>query len=62
MACYWYPVCPVKIRTDRGEIDKKWTEEYCLSESNWKNCVRYQMEERGEYHSDKMLPDGSIVL
>lgn len=26
----------------------------------WESCIRYQMKERGEYHPDWMLPDGSI--
>jgi hypothetical protein len=25
-----------------------------------KDCVRYQKEERGEYHPDNMLPNGEI--
>jgi hypothetical protein len=43
---------------EAGKIDKKWVENYCHGDN--KSCQRYQMEERGEYHPDNMLPDGSI--
>jgi len=43
---------------EEGNLDKKWIELYC--KGDWKNCLRYQMEERGEFHPDLMLPDGSI--
>ncbi|MBN1625433.1 MAG: hypothetical protein JW944_02825 [Deltaproteobacteria bacterium] len=56
--CKWYYCCPVKAYTDRGELERYWIEEYCLVGN--KNCIRYQMEERGEYHPDNMLPDGKI--
>ncbi|MCD6121349.1 MAG: uracil-DNA glycosylase [Spirochaetales bacterium] len=56
--CKWYPVCPVKYFTDRGLIDEKWVKLYC--KGNWASCTRYQMEERGKYHPDWMLPDGSL--
>ena len=57
--CKWYPVCPIRIFTEEGKIPKKWVTQYCKGE--WWNCVRYQMEEKGEFHPDCMLPDGSIV-
>jgi len=44
---------------ENGKIDKRWIEEYC--KGNWKKCKRYQMEEKGIPHSDKMLPDGSYL-
>ena len=56
--CQWYPVCPIKYFVDQGKLDRKWVEEYCLVEN--KNCVRYEMEETGEYHPDNMLPNGEI--
>lgn len=43
---------------EQGLIDKKWIEEYC--KGNWRKCIRYQMEEKGKYHPDWMLPDGSL--
>ncbi|MFP3928239.1 MAG: hypothetical protein ACLFUP_04980 [Desulfobacteraceae bacterium] len=56
--CKWYYCCPIKEYTERGKLDRYWIENYCLI--NNKNCVRYQMEERGEYHPDNMLPNGEI--
>ena len=43
---------------ERGLLDRYWVENYCWG-AYW-NCVRYQMEARGEPHPDTMLPDGSI--
>jgi len=48
----------MKIFTDAGTLDRKWVEHYC--KADWKSCVRYHMEERGEPHPDWMLPDGSL--
>jgi len=45
---------------EEGRLDKKWIEQYC--KGDWASCVRYQMEERGEYHPDWMLPDGTIDI
>ncbi|HDN97808.1 MAG TPA: uracil-DNA glycosylase [bacterium] len=56
--CKWYPVCPMKRFYEEGKLDKKWIELYC--KGDWESCVRYQMEEKGEFHPDWMLPDGSL--
>lgn len=56
--CKWFQVCPMKRFYEEGGIDKKWIELYC--KGDWKNCIRYQMEEKGEAHPDWMLPDGSL--
>lgn len=56
--CKWYPVCPMKRYTGMGLLDPYWVEHYCRGD--WESCVRYRMEENGEYHPDCMLPDGSI--
>ncbi len=56
--CKWYPVCPMKNSYEKGILDRKWVELYC--KGDWKSCIRYKMEENGEYHPDWMLPDGSI--
>jgi hypothetical protein len=40
-----------------GKINSNWRNEFCLSEENWVNCVRYQLEERGIPH-ENILPDG----
>lgn len=58
-ACKWYPVCPIHHMTSQGILDKRWTELYCLGD--WSSCVRFAMEERGEYHPDTMLPDGTML-
>lgn len=55
--CKWYYCCPMKRFYHTGKIKCKWIELYC--HGNWKYCKRYQMEEKGEYHSDSMLPDGT---
>jgi len=56
--CKWYPVCPMKRFYEEGRLDRRWIELYC--KGDWGNCVRYQMEEKGEPHPDWMLPDGSV--
>ncbi len=56
--CKWHESCPLKKFYERGELEEKWIEEYC--KGNYKNCVRYQKEEKGIPHPDNLLPDGSI--
>ena len=56
--CKWFEVCPMKEFYEKGLLDRKWVELYC--KGDWENCIRYQMEERGEMHEDWLLPDGSI--
>ena len=56
--CKWYPVCPMKRYYEKGVLDKKWIKLYC--KGDYLSCVRYELEENGEYHQDWMLPDGSI--
>ncbi len=60
MTCKWYDICPLRRLEKDGEINDRWKGEYCESEKNWENCKRYQMEERGEFHPDSMMPDGTI--
>jgi hypothetical protein len=43
---------------EQGKLEKQWVDRYC--KGDWASCVRYQMEERGQYHPNTMLPDGSI--
>jgi len=57
-ACKWYPVCPMKYFFESGTLEKKWVENYC--HGDWLACVRYQKEEKGIFHPDNMLPDGTI--
>ena len=56
--CKWYLCCPIKRFTDQKKLDPYWVENYCLVGN--RDCVRYQLEEAGQYHPDNMLPDGSI--
>lgn len=59
VSCKWFPVCPMKRFYEQGKLNKKWINQYCMGD--WQNCIRYQMEEKGEYHPDNMLPDGTIA-
>jgi len=43
---------------EEGRLDEKWIKEYC--KGNYRECVRYRMEDEGKPHPDNMLPDGSI--
>ncbi len=61
MVCKWYSCCPIKRHVEEGLIDPYWTNHYCLKDGGFKECVRYEKEERGEFHPDNMLPDGSVV-
>jgi len=54
--CRWYHCCPIKRFTEQGKLDRYWIENYCLVGN--KECIRYQMEEKGEYHPNNMLPNG----
>jgi len=58
MTCKWFSVCPMRKWKKQGTISGKWRKEYCETEENWKNCRRFQMEEKGIPHDD-ILPDGS---
>ncbi len=57
--CKWFAVCPIREFTENGKLDSYWIENYCLVSNE--SCVRYQMEEKGKYHPDNMLPDGEIA-
>ncbi len=56
--CKWYDCCPIKAYTDAGRLERYWVEHYCLVRN--RACIRYRMEEAGEYHPDNMLPNGEI--
>jgi len=43
---------------EEGRLDRRWIELFC--KGDWESCKRYQLEERGIWHPDNMLPDGSI--
>lgn len=56
--CRWYSMCPMKYFYERGMLSKSWIDQYC--KGDWTACKRYQMEEKGIFHPDNMLPDGTI--
>ena len=56
--CKWELVCPMRWFYQQGQLDKKWIVEYC--QGDWEKCKRYELEEKGIYHPDNMLPNGSI--
>ena len=56
--CKWYCCCPMRRYYEAGKLIKQWIELYC--HGDWQSCIRYQMEEIGQYHPDHMLPDGSL--
>ncbi len=57
--CKWMCCCPMVNFYEKGQLERKWIELYC--KGDWESCVRYQMEERGEYHKDCMRQDGKII-
>ncbi len=59
MVCKWFKICPLRKLEKEERISNKWRKEYCETEDNWKNCKRYQAEEKGQHHSDNMMPDGT---
>ena len=60
MACKWYNVCPLRRFENQGKLSRLWSKQFCESQKNWENCKRYQLEEKGQYHPDNMLPSGII--
>jgi hypothetical protein len=58
MACKWIHICPLREFERRGNLGLEWKSHYC--ENNFKECRRFQMEEKGIPHADNMLPDGTI--
>lgn len=55
--CKWYDVCPMKTYTKQGKLERYWIENYCLVD-NHGHCLRYAMEELGQFHPDNLLPNG----
>ncbi len=58
--CRWYDVTSgMKRACDRGLLDKKWIEQYCLN--GGEGCVRKQrFEQEGYVSPDYVLPDGTV--
>jgi hypothetical protein len=49
----------MKVYTEVRLLDPNWAEQFCHGDWSW--CVRFQREQRGEPHPDRMLPDGTIA-
>ena len=60
MTCKWINLCPLRKFEREGKIGNSWAKNYCESSNNWEKCKRYQLEERGIFHPDNMLPNGEI--
>jgi|SRR5690554_1159058 len=58
--CKYYYSCPIRSYTESGRLERYWMENYCLVANQ--NCIRYKLEEKGEYHPNNMLPDGQIKM
>ena len=50
----------MKRAYEAGALEKTFIEKYCFG--NWKSCVRYQMESRGEAHPDHLRQDGVLDI
>jgi hypothetical protein len=59
--CKWFSLCPLRRLEAQQKIDGKWRENYCAHPENWRHCKRYQMEEKGVYHPNTLMPDGSSL-
>lgn len=60
MACKFFDICPLRRFEKEKKISDKWKNEFCNTDKNWINCVRYQEAKKGIAHPDNKLPDGSI--
>jgi len=58
--CRWYDeTSGMKRAYERGLLDKKWIEEYCLNRG--KDCIRKKrFEGEGYVSPDYVLPDGTV--
>ena len=58
--CKWYDeTSGMKRAYERGLLDKKWIEEYCLN--GGRNCIRKKrFEGEGYVSPDYVLPDGTV--
>ncbi len=54
--CVWFPVCPMRRAWEAGRLEQRFIDAYCRGD--FEQCVRFQMEERGEPHPDWMRQDG----
>lgn len=49
----------MKFYWEKGKLDSRWINQYC--KSNWLQCVRFEMEEKGIPHPDHMMPNGELM-
>ncbi len=56
--CKWFQTCPLKSYFEKKKIEVKWIEGYCFGD--YTKCERYKLEEKGDYHPDNMMCDGTI--
>jgi hypothetical protein len=56
--CKWFQTCPLKSYFEKQKIDINWIEDYCFGD--YVNCERYKLEEKGAYHPDNMMCNGTI--
>jgi len=61
MVCIWINSCPLRRLEEQKVIGNKWKKEYCLSDTNWNNCRRYQLEKSGIEHPDNLLPNNELA-
>jgi hypothetical protein len=54
----WFQTCPLKSYFEKQKIDINWIEDYCFGD--YVNCERYKLEEKGAYHPDNMMCNGTI--
>jgi hypothetical protein len=59
MSCKWYNLCPLRRFEREKKISDYWRNHYCLTETGWKDCKRYQLEEISQPHPDTILPNGA---
>jgi hypothetical protein len=43
---------------EQGLLEGEWIRLFC--KGDYRSCVRYHLEEKGEPHPDNMLPNGKI--
>ena len=56
--CVWFNVCPLKRFYEEGKLNIQWLKDYCWG--NFSICIRKKLEDKGLFHPDNMLPDGTI--
>jgi hypothetical protein len=60
MTCEYYDICPLRGFEKGGKISDKWNKEFCGTDKNWSNCIRYKEAKEGIPHPNNKLPDGTI--